>query len=310
LRSRYDAFTLTAAITGGDVLPSQTKFLPVGVEAIVDEAIRAATAGATCVHLHAREDDGKPTGSPEIYQRIVDGIRAKSDVVISITTGGAPGMTADERLAGVRKCRPEIGTFNLGTMNYELFPNPSRWPKAVAEWERAVLEMSGKGVFTNTLDSMRRFAGVFYELGVVPELEAYDLGHIAMARFLIDEGTLRAPVRLQLVLGILGAAGNDLEDLIVLKGAADRILGADLAALSVAAAGYPAEFRHAALAIAWGLDCRVGLEDNLRVARTAQATSNSELVSKACELARLLDRPIQRPEELRAQLQRENPAAG
>lgn len=303
MRGRYDPIVLTAAITGGDVFRSQSPHIPCGAEAIVAEALRAAEAGAACIHVHAREElDGRPTGSPELFSEIADGIRAGSDAVISFTTGGSPGMSESERLASLAAGRPEIATFNLGTMNYEGFPTPSRWPAVEHEWERASLEQSGEVVFVNTLGQMRRLAATCRELGITPELEAYDMGHLSMARFLLDEGTLESPVRLQLVLGVLGGADNSLETMFAMREAAIRILGSDLESLSVAATGYPMQFRHVAAALGLGMSCRVGLEDSLRVRRDRKATSNAELVAVAVELAELLGRPLATPAELRAQL--------
>lgn len=302
LRDKYEPCVLTAAVTGGDVLPSQSPYIPCGPEAIIDEAVAAAEAGATCVHVHARELDGRPTGDPVMFAEIVSGIRERSDVVINVSTGGTPGMPEDERLAGLRAARPDIGTLNLATMNYEGFPTKTRWPSVQHDWEREVLAKSGEGVFTNTLGAVRRFAQAFREAGVTPELEAYDLGHISMARFLLDEGTLEGPVRLQLVLGVLGGAGNALDDFFVLTQAAQRILGPDLASISVAATGFPGELRHVATALSWGADCRVGLEDNIRVRRDRQAKSNAELVQVATQLADLVARPIATPAALRAEL--------
>jgi uncharacterized protein (DUF849 family) len=302
MRGRYDPIFVTAAITGGDVLPSQSASIPRGVDQIVEQAVGAAEAGAACVHLHAREPDGRPTGSGELFAEIARRIRERCEVVINISTGGSPAMSEEERLHGVLAARPEVATFNLGTMNYEGFPNPARWPQVQTDWEHAVLQEYGQTIFRNTLGMMRRFAAAFREQGVTPELEAYDLGHIAMARFLLDEGTIEPPVRLQLVLGVLGGAGNSLDDLFLLKQAAERILGPDLGVLGVAATGFPMEFRHCAVALSWGLDCRVGLEDNLRITRGAQARSNAELVERVVQLAALLERPLGSAQQLRETL--------
>lgn len=211
-------------------------------------------------------------------------------------------MSEEERLGVLDAGAPEIATFNLGTMNYELFPDPKRRPKVEYEWEEAMLAKAGETVFVNTLGTMRRLAERCRELSITPELEAYDLGHLRMARFLIDEGTLEPPVRLQLVLGVLGAAGAELDDLFVLKQAAERLLGRHLSSIGVAATGFPAEFRHCAAAFGMGLDCRVGLEDNLRVQRNRQAESNADLVEVAVKLGDLLARPIMKPKEMRASL--------
>ncbi len=306
---RYGASAITAAVTGGDVLPSQSRILPKGVEGIVAAAVGAATAGATCVHLHARDDKGRPSSSPQLFAEIVAGIRERSDVVINITTGGSAGMNTEERLAGVRAVRPDIATFNLGTMNYEGFPTRERWPEVETDWEREVLERSGSGTFVNTLDELRAFARELREIGVTPELEAYDLGHLSMARFLAEEGTLAGPLRIQLVLGVLGGAGNSLPELFHLQALAPQILGPHLGSLGVAAVGYPMQLRHAAVALSLGMDCRVGLEDNLRLRRDREAESNAELVEAATTLADLVGRPVLTPAELREQLGPWRPSA-
>ncbi|RYF49680.1 MAG: 3-keto-5-aminohexanoate cleavage protein [Comamonadaceae bacterium] len=302
MREKYESISITAAVTGGDVLPSQSPAVPCGPEAIAKAAIDAALAGATAVHLHARELDGKPTGSPEMFEHIVTEIRRKSDVVINVTTGGSVDMTAQQRLAGVLATKPDIATLNLGTMNFEGFPTKERWPDVQHDWERDVLANSGRVVFTNTLAMMRDFAAAFRDLGVCPELEVYDLGHLNMARFLLDEGTLSGPVRIQFVLGTLGGAGGTLQDLMALEHAAHRILGNDLASISVAGVGYPGQLRMAGVAAAAGFDIRVGIEDNLRVRRNRQAADSAELVTAAVEIADKLERTITTPAVMRTQL--------
>jgi uncharacterized protein (DUF849 family) len=307
---RYTPSVLTAAVTGGDILPSQSPHIPCGASAIAAEALAAAESGAACVHLHAREESGRPSASGGLFAEIAAEIRASSDVVINVTTGGAPGMSVEDRLAGIRSIRPELATLNLGTMNYEGFPDPARWPKATHNWERQVLASTGKGVFINTLSMLREFAAAIYELDCTPELEAYDLGQITMARILIDEGTLHPPVRLQLVLGVVGGASNQLDELFVLRSRAREILGPDLASLGVAALGYPMQLRHAAAALALGMDCRVGLEDSVRVRRDRLAESNRELVEAAVRIADLIGRPLCTPAQLRGELQALETCAG
>jgi uncharacterized protein (DUF849 family) len=307
--SRYSPSVITAAVTGGDVLPSQSEAIPRGAQQIAAEAVAAGRAGAAAVHLHARDSAGRPSSDPEIWREIGERIRAQSDVVINVTTGGSPGMTIEQRLSGVLAIKPELATLNLGTMNYEGFPDPARWPKVESQWEHDVLKRSGSGTFVNTLSTLRHVTGILNDLGVIPELEAYDLGHLSMARFLIDEGTLLPPVRVQLVLGVLGGASAALEELFVLRERARTILGADLATLSVAGLGYPAQFRHAAVALSLGMDCRVGLEDNLRVRRDRRAQSNADLVEVAVRLAEAVGRPLACSQDLRAQLSRRTAAA-
>lgn len=299
---RYSSSVITCAVTGGDVLPSQAPFLPKGPEHIAQEAVAAARAGATVVHLHARTDDGRPSSDPALFKDIADRIRAECDVVINISTGGAMGMTPEQRLAGAAAVKPELATFNLGTMNYEGFPTRERWPEVETDWEREVLEGSGSGVFVNTLDDLRRFATAIYEAGITPELEAYDVGHLSMARFLVEEGTLRAPLRVQLVLGVLGGAGNSVDDIFHVRALAYQTLGEHLGSLGLAATGYPMQFRGAAIALACGMDCRVGMEDSLRVRRDRVGESNAEFVEAAVTVADRIGRPVATPSELRAAL--------
>jgi uncharacterized protein (DUF849 family) len=300
--TRYDPIVVTAAVCGGDVLPSQAAAIPRGVDQIVEQAVRAADAGAAAIHLHARDEAGKPTSDPQVWAAIGDGIRSRCDAVLNTTTGGSLWMSLEERLAGVRAVKPEIATFNLGTMNYHLFHNRDRWPDVKEDWEREVLESSDDTIFPNTLRTLRKVASELRELGVTPELEAYDHGHLQMARLLIDEGTLAPPVRVQLVLGVPGAAGNALDDLVSLRAAAIRLLGDDMSSLAVAATGFPMELRHAAAAFGFEMHCRVGIEDNLRVSRHQTVEQNAELVEIVAKLADLLARPLATPDELRAQL--------
>jgi len=241
-----------------------------------------------------------------MFAEMADRIRARSDVLLNFSTGGAPGMSLEERLEGLRAGRPEIATLNLGTMNYEIFPDRSRWPTVDSRWEQEVLERSGDVIFVNTLNTIRQIVSTCRELSIVPELEAYDLGHLRTARFLLEEGTLTPPLRVQLVLGVLGGAGNTIEDLFVMKEAAERLLGNALGSLGVAATGYPMQFRLVSVALSWGLDCRVGFEDSLRISRDSQAASNAEFVEVARKLASLLGRPIAHALDLRELLEEQS----
>jgi uncharacterized protein (DUF849 family) len=301
-RGRYDSVALTAAVTGGDVLPSQSSGIPATPQAIAADAVKAAAAGATCVHLHARDHEGKPTGNGAIFKEIVESIRAERDIVINITTGGSLDMSAAERLAGMTEARPEIATLNVASMTIESFPDISRHPQVERGWEREVLAASGNNLFKNTLSMVRDFAAAMQENSVTPEVEAYDMGHIALTRFLLDEGTLEPPIRLQLVLGVMGGADSSLETLLAMKAAVERIVGLDDVVLGVASMGFPTQFRGAAAALSLGLDFRVGMEDNLRIERDQMARGNADPVEKARALAATLSRKIQTPAEMRASL--------
>ena len=300
-RGRYDPVALTVAVTGGDVLPSQSRGIPDNPQAIAADAVKAAAAGATCIHIHGREQDGRPTGSGAIIKEIIEAIRAQCDVVINLTTGGSVDLSVEERLEGISEAQPEIATLNVASMTIESFPDSSRFPDVKHDWEREVLDASGHNVFKNTLAMVRDFAAAMKESSVTPEIEAYDMGHIGVTRLLLDEGTLEPPIRVQLVLGVLGGADSSLETLVAMKGAVERTLGPDVV-VGVASMGFPTQFRGAAVALGLGLDFRVGVEDNLRIERDRKAVSNAEYVDKARLLAHALARPIQTPDELRANL--------
>jgi len=200
------------------------------------------------------------------------------------------------------EARPEIATLNVASMTIESFPDVSRHPQVKTDWEREVLEFSGNNVFKNTVAMARDFAAAMKDNCVTPEVEAYDMGHIGLTRFLLDEGTLEPPIRLQLVLGVTGGADNSLETLIAMKTAVERTIGSGDVILGAASMGFPAQFRGAAAALTLGLDFRVGMEDNVRIERDRMAQSNADHVEKARSLAATLSRKIQTPEELRALL--------
>lgn len=303
LKDRYEPAVITAAITG-DVMPSMSKHIASSPDKIIAEAVAAARAGAAIVHIHGREKDGRPSARPEILAEIATGIREQCDVVLNFTTGGSVTMTDDERIGTLAAARPEIGSLNIATMNAEMFPDldQSRRPTVDTQWERDYIEAASDTIFKNKLSSIRRYAAAFKEVGVTPEVEAFDIGHIYTAKMLLDEGTLEGPIRLQLVLGVFGGIGRSVEDLVMMVQTAQRLLGPQLGTLAVAAVGYPMQLRAAAIGLSWGLDCRVGLEDSLRLTRDRLATSNAELVEATVRIADAVGRPIATSSDVRASL--------
>jgi len=246
---------LTAAIVGAEVTREQTPHVPITAEEIAAEAARCRDAGAAVIHLHAREPDGTATQSRERFQEAIDAIRARTDVVIQVSTGGAVGMTPEERVQPLA-CKPDMATLNCGSVNF------------------------GDEIFENARPVMREIARLIAKAGVVPELEIYEIGHLDNAALLAKEGLIAAPFHVQFVLGIPGAAGARPEVL--------RFLVSQLPPEStwgVAAVG-----RHqmpmAELATELGGFVRVGLEDNIYIDKGVLSEGSAPLVARAAAIAR------------------------
>lgn len=290
---------ITCALTGGDTVPSQSDALPLSPEEIVAAAVEAREAGAAVVHVHGRGPEGRPTSDPDLLARIVAGIRERTDLIVNVTTGGGAGMTFEERVASIPAVRPEIGTFNLGSFDFWLFPAAGKIDRYRFEWERPHLEGTKGYVFENTFAHMERLAALFRETGTVPEFEAYDVAHLYNLAFLLRQGVVEPPIRLQFVLGVLGAMWGDVRDLVFMLDTANRLLDGVPFVWSVAGVGYPREFHLATVAMIMGGNVRVGLEDNVRSSRESAATGNGELVAKAVRLARELERVPVEPDRAR-----------
>lgn len=302
--SILDKCIITAAVTGGDTVPSQSPYLPITPKEIADEAIRCADAGAAVVHIHARDPKtGEPCSNLELFEEILTTIKAKSDVVICPTTGGNASMTLEDRLRILPKFKPEMATLNMGSMNYaahflvESFDRRGKTFKY--EWERPYLQSTKDVVFKNTFRDLEYIVKVMDENEVKPECEIYDLGMIYNTTYLVERKILKKPLQIQFVLGVLGGAKAELGVLQYMKSAADDQFGKDEYTWSTIGAGYPHEFHLGTLSVLMGGNIRVGMEDNLRVEKDKYAKSNAELVEKAAKIIHLLDRKIATPDDAR-----------
>jgi uncharacterized protein (DUF849 family) len=279
----------SCAITGGMSVPGQSSAIPLTPEEIVDSAVAAHAAGAAIVHIHVREPrTGRPVSDLGLFKEVLAGIGERCDAIVQPTTGGGVGMTIEERARVVTECRPEMATLNCGSFNFGIFqvkPRPE-----MAAWEVEYLESTREYVFRNTFADIERLCELFREAGTKPEYEAYDVGHLYNLCHLADRGLLDFPIHVQFVLGVLGANAATVEQLIHMHRTAWGLFGEGAFTWSAAGVGYPAEFHLAATSLMVGGHIRVGLEDNLRVARDRRAASNAELVEKAMTLATLLDR--------------------
>lgn len=261
---------ITAAICGAEVTKEQNPAVPYTVEEIVREAKSAVDAGASIVHVHVREDDGTPTQSKERFKECIDAIYKECpDVILIPSTGGAVGMTAEERLQPT-ELMPEMATLDCGTCNF------------------------GDDVFENTMPMMRAFGKRMMENNIKPEYECFEMGHLATVLNMAKKGQVPgAPMQFNFVLGVPGCTPATVENLAWL------VNGIPAGSTWTATGIGRHAFTLAAAAIVMGGNVRVGFEDNLYLERGVLAKSNGELVAKVVRLAKELGREIATPAEAR-----------
>ena len=292
---------ITCAVTGSIHTPSMSPHLPVTADEIAEAAIAAAEAGATVLHLHARDPkDGRPTQDPEAFRRFLPRIKQSTDAVVNITTGGAPGMTIEERLQPALQCQPEVASLNMGSMNFGLFPMLGRFKEFRHDWERQHLENSRDLVFKNTFKDIEYILTSCTDNGTRFEFECYDIGHLYSLAHFLDRGLVRPPLFVQSVFGILGGIGAHPEDLMHMRRTADRLFGGDYQ-WSILGAGRN-QIPLATLGAAMGANVRVGLEDSLWSGPGTLAQSNAEQVRKIRQVLDGLSLEVARPEDARAML--------
>lgn len=293
---------ITCAVTGAIHTPSMSPHLPVTPEEIAEAGIAAAEAGASILHLHARDpDNGKPTQDPAVFERFLPRIKKATDAVINLTTGGSPHMTVEERMRPAMEFKPELASMNMGSMNFGLFPMLNRYENLKHDWERAHLENSRDLVFKNTFADIEKAMTLGAENGTRFECECYDIGHLYNLRNLMDRGIISGKVFVQSVFGILGGIGPHPEDVMHMRRTANRLFG-DEYEWSVLGAG-SSQMRIAAQAAAIGGHVRVGLEDSLWLSPGKLAESNAAQVAKVREILEGLSFVIATPDEAREMLQ-------
>lgn len=289
---------ITCAVTGAIHTPSMSPYLPVTPEQIASSAIEAAEAGAAIVHLHARDPiNGKPDQRPEAFLPFLEKIKAKSNVVINLTTGGSPYMTVQERMAPAKILKPEVASMNMGTMNFGLFPMLSRFKEFKHEWERPYLEGSKDLIFRNTYGDLEAVLNELSHNNTRFEFECYDTSHLYNLAHFVDRGMVKAPFFVQTVFGILGGIGSHPDDVMHMKRTADRLFGKDYR-WSVLGAGR-SQMPIASMAASMGGNVRVGLEDSLWIGQGKLASSNAEQVLKVRSIIEGLGLEVATPDEAR-----------
>lgn len=293
---------ITCAITGSIHTPSMSPHLPVTPEQITREAVAAAEAGAAIIHLHARDPhNGCPVSEAEAFEKFLPQIQAQTDAVLCITTGGGPNMSVEQRLQAALRLEPELCSLNMGSMNFGLFPmtdKPRDWKH---DWEVPFLQKTRDFIFRNT------FADIEYILkhlgdgcGTRFEFECYDVGHLYNLAHFVDRKLVQGPLFIQLIFGILGGIGPEVENLVFMHQTAKRLFGNSFE-WSVLGAG-----RHqmtlATTAATMGSNVRVGLEDSLYISKGELAKSNADQVKKIRGILNGFSIDVARPSEVRERL--------
>jgi len=262
---------ITCALTGAEVTKQNNPAVPYTAAEMATSAWEAWREGASVIHLHAREDDGTPSFRLERFAELIQAIRTKCpDVIIQVTTGGAIGMSRDERLTPVA-LNPEMATLDCGTLNF-----------------------GGDDIFVNTENDIKYMGAALESRGIQKELECFEKGHVDTVLRLVRQGFLHHPLHFSFVLGVNGGMTGEQRDLLFLK---DSIPPGST--YSVAGIGR-FEFPLAETAILNGGHVRVGLEDNIFLEKGVLAKSNGELVRKVAEMAHRHQREIATPAEARA----------
>ena len=293
---------ITCAPTGAIHTPSMSPHLPVTADEIAHAAIEAANAGAAILHLHARDPkDGRPSQDPELFRPFLSKIKAATNAVINITTGGSPHMSVEERMLPATTFKPELASLNMGSMNFGLFPMLDRFKDLKHGWEREHLENSRNLIFKNTFSDIENILKIGNANGTRFEFECYDISHLNNLKHFFDRGLVKAPVFVQSVFGILGGIGPHPEDVMHMKRTADRLFG-DQYQWSMLGAGSN-QLKIAAMAAAQGGNVRVGLEDSLWDGPGQLARSNADQVKRTVSLLRALNLEVATPDETRQMLQ-------
>ncbi|MGC6485746.1 MAG: 3-keto-5-aminohexanoate cleavage protein [Candidatus Puniceispirillales bacterium] len=293
---------ITCAVTGGIHTPTMSPHLPITPHQIADEAIAAAEAGASIIHLHARDPEtGKPVSDPDTFMQFLPIIKQRCNAVVNISTGGGLGMTLEERIAAATTASPEMASLNMGSMNFGIFPAADKFSDWQFDWEKPFLEMTRDFIFRNTFADIERVLKTLgEEHGTRFEMECYDLGHLYNVAHFVDRGLIKPPFFIQMIYGILGGAGADLDNLNHMHNVANRLFGDDYEWSVLAAGRHQMNFCTAAAML--GGNVRVGLEDSLYIGKGELAASNADQVAKIRRIVEDLSLTVATPDEARERL--------
>ena len=290
---------ITCAITGGIHVPTMSEYLPLTPDEIAKQSIGAAEAGASIIHLHARDPvAGKPSSDPDLFMQFLSRIKQSSDAVLNITTGGGLQMTVEQRLAAPLKAQPEMCSLNMGSMNFALFPIVSKFDEWRHDWEKPFLEASKDFIFRNTFGDIEYILKHLGEgCGTKFEHECYDIGHLYNLAYFVDAGIIKPPFLIQSIFGVLGGIGAEMDNVMFMKQTADRLFGNDYIWSVLAAGRFQMPFVTQAAML--GGNVRVGLEDSIYLGKGKLAKSNAEQVKKIRKILEELGMEIAKPDDTR-----------
>jgi len=294
---------ITCAITGATHTPTMSDYLPTTPDQIIEQAIGAAKAGAAILHLHARDPQThRPTADIGIWLHILRSIRAETNAILNMTTGGSTYMSIEDRLIGPKTASPELCSCNMGSMNFGTYMMIEKYQgKWKFDWEEDYLEASRGAIFRNTFADIETILKTLGDGGTRFEFECYDVGHLYNLAHMLDRGLVKTPLFLQLIIGTLGGIGPGPENLMFMKETADRLFGKETFQWSVLAGGRH-QINMATMAAAMGGNVRVGLEDSLYAGRGKLATSNAEQVSMIRNIIEGLSKEVASPDDARRML--------
>lgn len=289
---------ITCAVTGAIHTPTMSDALPYTYDDIATQAIDAAAAGASILHLHARDNQtGAPSVNPEDFTPFLTKIKQATDAVVNISTGGSLTLSIQDRIKPAATFSAEMCSMNMGSMNFSFHPLATRYTNWKFDWEEDYVANSDGNIFRNTFRDIREAAETLAPHAIKFEHECYDVGHLYNLKFCMDQGLFKAPIFIQFVMGILGGIGADIDNLVFMKKTADKLFG-DSYRWSVLAAG-SGQIPLAATAAQMGGHVRVGLEDSLFISRGKLAESNAEQVAKVRRVIEELGQEVATPDEAR-----------
>ncbi|WP_163851492.1 3-keto-5-aminohexanoate cleavage protein [Pseudooceanicola aestuarii] len=289
---------ITCAITGAIHTPTMSDALPWTYDDIAQQAMEAAEAGASILHLHARDNEtGAPSVNPDDFTPFLGRIKQATDAVVNISTGGSLTLSIQDRIRPAATFSAEMCSMNMGSMNFSFHPLAKRYKDWKFEWERDYVANSDGNIFRNTFRDIEEAATTLAPHDIKFEHECYDVGHLYNLKFCMDIGLFKAPVFIQFVMGILGGIGADIDNLVFMKKTADKLFGDDYR-WSVLAAGAQ-QIPLAATASQMGGNVRVGLEDSLFIRRGELAESNAQQVARIRHIVEELGCDVATPDEAR-----------
>jgi uncharacterized protein (DUF849 family) len=290
---------VTSAVTGSAHYPSMSPNLPLTPKQIIEDGIKSAEAGAAVIHVHVRNpENGMPTPDIDVFREVMSGIKAHTNAVICVSTGGGMGMSTEQRASPIINLKPEMASLNFGSMNFSVFYMAERIKEWKYPWERLSMLASEDYIFPNTFKTLREFLSIFAANNTKPELEIYDLGMINNLAFMIQRGNVKPPVHLQFVTGTLGGVPSTVDSLVTLYNAAKDALGKDNFTWSAIGAGR-FQMSICSVALAMGGHVRVGLEDSLYLSKGVLAKSSAQQVEKIIRIMKELSLEPATPDEAR-----------